>query len=51
MPLLNGDSKEIIAQNIRELVQSGREQAQAIAIAYRHAGIKKRKKTKKKRKK
>lgn len=34
MPLLKGDSKGVISQNIRELVRSGRKQAQAVAIAY-----------------
>lgn len=38
MPLLNGSSKEIIAQNISELRRSGRPEAQAVAIAYKHAG-------------
>ena len=35
MPLLKGSSKEIISQNIKELVQSGRDQRQAIAMALR----------------
>ena len=37
MPLLKGSSKEIIQQNIRELIQSGRPEDQAVAIAYSHA--------------
>ena len=41
MPLLNGDSREIIAQNIRTLRKEGRKEAQAIAIAMKHAGSKK----------
>lgn len=38
MPLLNGSSKEVIASNIAELRRSGRPEAQAVAIAYSHAG-------------
>ena len=39
MPLLRGSSKEVIAENIRELMhKGGRTQAQSIAIAYRMAG-------------
>ena len=37
MPLLKGDSKEIISQNIAELRRSGRPEKQAIAIAYSEA--------------
>ncbi|NGX26560.1 MAG: hypothetical protein K940chlam6_00485 [Chlamydiae bacterium] len=33
MPLKKGKSREVISENIRELVQSGRPQKQAIAIA------------------
>jgi hypothetical protein len=48
MPLLRGSSKEVISSNIRELMHSGREQAQAIAIAYKVAGKSKKKKKDKK---
>ena len=44
MPLLKGKSKEVISQNILELMHSGREQAQAIAIAYKVADKNKKKK-------
>jgi hypothetical protein len=33
MPLLRGSSKHIISENIRELLNSGRPEAQAVAIA------------------
>jgi hypothetical protein len=38
MPLLKGSSREVISQNIREMVQAGHPQKQAIAAAYRQAG-------------
>jgi hypothetical protein len=38
MPLLNGSSKEIISSNIGELRKSGRDEKQAIAIAFSKAG-------------
>jgi hypothetical protein len=44
MPLLNGNSKEIISQNISELIRSGKPEKQAVAIAYSHAKRKKGKK-------
>lgn len=47
MPLLNGSSKEIISENIAELIRSGRPEKQAVAIAYSHAGKSKNKKKKK----
>lgn len=37
MPLLAGNSHEVISRNIAELVRSGRDQKQAAAIAYSHA--------------
>lgn len=38
MPLLSGSSKEVISQNIAELIRSGKPEAQAVAISYSHAG-------------
>lgn len=38
MPLKRGKGKEVISQNISELVNSGREPKQAVAIAMRTAG-------------
>jgi len=43
MPLMNGDSKEIIGSNIGELRHSGYPEKQAIAIAFSKAGKSKRK--------
>lgn len=37
MPLKNGTSKETISENIAELIRSGYEKDQAVAIAYSHA--------------
>lgn len=37
MPLMKGNSKEVISQNIAELRRSGRPEKQAVAIAYSEA--------------
>lgn len=47
-PLKKGKSKKAISYNIRELMQSGRPQKQAIAIAMSKAGKSWKKKSKKK---
>jgi len=39
MPLKKGRSKEIISQNIAELIRSGYPKDQAVAIAYDVAGL------------
>ena len=39
MPLKKGKSKKVLSANIEELVKSGRPQAQAVAIAFEHAGL------------
>jgi hypothetical protein len=38
MPLKRGKSKETISRNIRELVHSGRDPKQAVAISLKTAG-------------
>lgn len=38
MPLLKGSAKEVISENIRTLKSEGRDERQAIAIAYSKAG-------------
>jgi hypothetical protein len=48
MPLQSGSSKATILANYKELVRSGRDKAQAWAIAYDHAGKSRKKKKKKK---
>lgn len=37
MPLEKGTSKEVFSKNVSELMKSGREQKQALAIAYAQA--------------
>ncbi len=39
MPLIKGSSQDVIHKNIRELIDSGKPKDQAIAIAYREAGM------------
>ncbi|AFU62288.1 hypothetical protein AVV48_gp39 [Acinetobacter phage phiAC-1] len=39
MPLIEGKSQETIHANIKELIDSGKPKDQAIAIAYREAGM------------
>lgn len=44
MPLKKGKSTKVIRQNIRTEINAGRPVGQAVAIAYRKAGRKRRKK-------
>jgi ribosomal protein L12E/L44/L45/RPP1/RPP2 len=46
MPLQEGHSKEVVSGNIKELMKSGRDQKQAVAIALSNARKSKRKKKK-----
>ena len=50
MPLLKGSSKEIISENIRREMHAGKPQKQAVAIAMRAAGIPRKKRGKKRKK-
>jgi len=38
MPIAKGKSKKVISSNIKELMSSGRPQAQSVAIAMKEAG-------------
>lgn len=38
MPLIKGDSNDVISANVRELRNSGRDEKQAVAIALSKAG-------------
>lgn len=38
MPLKKGKGQEVISSNVKELVESGRKPAQAVAIAMKTAG-------------
>lgn len=41
MPLRKGRSRAVISSNIRTEIKAGKPRKQAVAIAYRMAGIKK----------
>jgi hypothetical protein len=51
MPLKKGSSREVISENIKELIHSGRSQKQAVAIALSEARRTGKKKIPRKRKK
>lgn len=39
MPLKSGKSKEVISQNIKEMVKAGHPQNQAVAASLHNAGV------------
>lgn len=41
MPLKKGKSQKVIHENIAELIRSGRQRDQAVAIAFSNAGMSK----------
>lgn len=51
MPLKKGSSQKVISANIAELIRSGRDRTQAVAIAFSEAGKSKKKPAKKRSKK
>lgn len=50
MPLDKGKSRKVISSNIREMVDAGHPQRQAVAAALRTAGVPKKRKGKRKEK-
>ena len=50
MPLRKGKGRKVISANISEMMRSGHPQKQAIAAAYRSAGIAKKKRRRKNKK-
>jgi len=44
MPLAKGKSRKVITSNIREMVEAGHPQRQAVAAALRTAGVPKKRK-------
>lgn len=48
MPLFKGSSNSVVSQNIKELMASGRDQKQSVAIALQKAGKGRKGKKKKK---
>ena len=46
MPLRKGKSRKVVSDNIREMVEAGHPQKQAVAAALRTAGVPKRRKAK-----
>jgi len=46
MPLKKGSSAKVMSENIRELIASGRPQKQAVAIAHRATGKRRKKRNK-----
>ncbi len=44
MPLRKGKSRKVISSNVREMVEAGHPQRQAVAAALRTAGVSKKRK-------